>query len=48
MNAPNGEDEVVIIGLVHEHMEPKRKISRVLRQLDREAIAEATPGQRPK
>ncbi len=42
MQALDGADEVVIIGLVHEHMEPKRKISRVLRQLDREAEADTT------
>lgn len=41
--APDGEKEVVIVGVVHERMLPKRKLGMVLRKLDEGEPAE-TPG----
>ena len=34
--APDGQEEVVIIGVVHENMIPKRKLGRALRNLANE------------
>ncbi len=35
--AANGAIDLVVIGLLHESMEPKRKLGQALRSLDREA-----------
>ena len=41
--APDGKPEVIIIGVVHENMVPKRKLGMVLRNLDKEEVVEANP-----
>jgi len=41
--APDGEREVVIISVVHESMEPKRKLGAALRDLDAEFVPSPAP-----
>ncbi len=48
MKASDGVSEVVVIGVLHERMEPKRRLSRVLRGMDFGENDDAAPDTRPK
>lgn len=46
--AADGATEIVVIGVVHENMEPKRKLSRILRVVDSEGAVDEKPQTGPR